>query len=259
MKNFKMISYYKVIDVGFLGNEYCKVRIDMYIIVGKPMTKITEYSAINVIPEAHVDAEKWNKIPSDEEVVNTILALQRCGIKVIHAKNRQNALDILKTIIPQDAEVMDGASVTLFEIGYREFLDSGESGWKSLRAAIHAENDYTKRRELRRKSMTAQYFISGVNAITQTGELVACDTGGSRVGAWHFAARRLILVCGINKIVPTLDDALSRVRDYAYPLENVRATKKYGESSQLGKWVILAHEEEGGRVTLVLVDESLGY
>ena len=231
----------------------------MYIIVGKPMTKITEYSAINVIPEAHVDAEKWNKIPSDEEVVNTILALQRCGIKVIHAKNRQNALDILKTIIPQDAEVMDGASVTLFEIGYREFLDSGESGWKSLRAAIHAENDYTKRRELRRKSMTAQYFISGVNAITQTGELVACDTGGSRVGAWHFAARRLILVCGINKIVPTLDDALSRVRDYAYPLENVRATKKYGESSQLGKWVILAHEEEGGRVTLVLVDESLGY
>jgi YkgG family uncharacterized protein len=243
----------------FLGNAYCKVRIDVYIMVGKPMTKITEYSAINVIPEAHVDTEKWNKIPSDEEVVNTILALQRRGIKVIHAKNRQNALDILKTIIPQNAEVMDGASVTLIEIGYREFLDSGRSGWISLRAAVHAEDDYTKRQELRRKSMTAQYFISGVNAIAQTGELVACDTGGSRVGAWHFAARRLILVCGINKIVPTLDDALSRVREYAYPLENIRATKKYGESSQLGKWVILAHEEEEGRVTMVLVDESLGY
>ena len=223
------------------------------------MTKITEFSAINVIPEAHVDAEKWNKIPSDKEVANAIVALQQRGIKVLRVKNRQNALDVLKTIIPQDAEVMDGASVTLVEIGYREFLDSGQSGWKNLRAAVHAENDYTKRRELRRKSMTAQYFISGVNAIAQTGELVACDTGGSRVGAWHFSARRLILVCGINKIVPTLDDALSRVREYAYPLENIRATKKYGESSQLGKWVILAHEAEEGRVTLVLVDEPLGY
>jgi len=234
-------------------------RINVYIMVGEPMSKITQYSAINIVPEAHVDAEKWNKIPSDEDVVNTILALQRRGIKVIHVKNGQNALDILKTIIPQNAEVMDGASVTLFEIGYRKFLDSGRSGWKSLRAAVHAENDYTKRRELRRKSMIAQYFISGVNAIAQTGELVACDTGGSRVGAWHFAARSLILVCGINKIVSTLDDALSRVREYAYPLENIRATKKYGESSQLGKWVILAHEEEEGRVTVVLVDESLGY
>lgn len=223
------------------------------------MKKITQHSAINVVPDAHVDAEKWNKIPSDEKVANTILAMQQRGIKVMHVKNSQNALDILKTIIPQGAEVMDGASVTLFEIGYRDFLDSGKSGWKSIRAAVQSENDNKKRRELRRKSMTTQYFISGVNAIAQTGELVACDTGGSRVGAWHFAAGRLILVCGINKIVPTLDDALRRVREYAYPLENIRAIKKYGESSQLGKWVILAYEEEEGRVTLILVDESLGY
>ena len=241
------------------GKCISRSGINVYIIIGESMSKITEYSATNVVPEAHVDAEKWNRIPSDKEVANTILALQQRGIKVIHVKNGQNALDILKTIIPQNAEVMDGASVTLVEIGYREFLDSGQSGWKSLRATVHAESDYTKRRELRRKSMTAQYFISGVNAIAQTGELVACDTGGSRVGAWHFAARRLILVCGVNKIVPTLDDALSRVREYAYPLENIRATKKYGEPSKLGKWVILAQESEEDRVTVVLIDESLGY
>ena len=52
-------------------------RINVYIMVGEPMSKITQYSAINIVPEAHVDAEKWNKIPSDEDVVNTILALQR--------------------------------------------------------------------------------------------------------------------------------------------------------------------------------------
>jgi L-lactate utilization protein LutB len=223
------------------------------------MSKITQYSAINIILEADVDAEKWSRLPSDEEVINTITAIQRRGITVIHAKNGQDALDILKTLIPQGAEVMDGASVTLFEIGYREFVDNGQSGWKSLRAAVHAESDDAKRHELRRKSMTAQYFVSGINAITQSGELVACDTGGSRVGAWHFAAGHLILVCGINKIVPTLDDAMRRVREYTYPLENIRASRKYGESSQLGKWVILAYEKKEGRVTLVLIDELLGY
>jgi L-lactate utilization protein LutB len=223
------------------------------------MSEITQYSAINIIPDAHVDAKKWSKLPSAEEVINTTSALQQRGITVIRAKSGQNALDTLKTIIPQGAEVMDGASVTLFEIGYRKFLDSGQSGWKSLREAVHAESDSAKRHELRRKSMTAQYFISGVNAIAQSGEIVACDTAGSRVGAWHFAAGHLILVCGINKIVPTLDDAMRRVREYVCPLENIRASRKYGEPSQLGKWVILAYEEKDGRVTLVLIDESLGF
>lgn len=223
------------------------------------MSKITQYSAINIIPETGVDAEKWTQLPSAKEVIETINALQQRGVTVMRAKNGQNALDILKTIIPQGAEVMDGASVTLVEIGYREFLDSGQSGWKSLREAVHAESDEAKRHELRRKSMTAQYFISGVNAIAQSGEIVACDTGGSRVGAWHFAAGHLILVCGINKIVPTLDDAMRRVREYVYPLERIRAIRKYREQSHLGKWVILAYEEREGRVTLVLIDESLGF
>ena len=66
-----------------------------------------------------------------------------------------------------------------------------------------------KRAELRRKSVTAEYFISGANAIAQSGEIVACDASGSRVGAWPFAAGHLILVVGINKIVPTLEDALT--------------------------------------------------
>ena len=223
------------------------------------MSKVTQYSAINIVQEAHLEAERWNELPSDEKVANVVAALQRRGIRVEQAADGQKALDILKTLIPSGAEVMDGASVTLFEIGYREFVDSGQSGWQSLRAAVHAENDAAKRHELRRKSMTAQYFVSGVNAITESGELVACDTGGSRVGAWHFAAGHLILVCGINKIVRTLDDALRRVREYAYPLENIRANKKYGETSRLGKWVILAHEEMESRVTVILINERLGY
>jgi L-lactate utilization protein LutB len=154
---------------------------------------------------------------------------------------------------------MHGSSTTLIEIGYEDLLGSGKAGWVSLHDRITAENDDGRRADLRRRAVAADFFLSGVNAIARTGELVACDQSGSRVGAWPFAAGRLILVSGTNKIVPTLDDALRRVREYAFPLENARAMKAYGTPSRIGKCVILAFEKAEGRVTLVLVDESLGY
>ncbi len=107
--------------------------------------------------------------------------------------------------------------------------------------------------------MAADYFLSGVQAIAESGEVVGCDKTGSRMGAWPHAAAHLILVSGVNKIVPTLDDALRRCREYALPLEDQRARRVYGTSSAIGKYVILAEEVIEGRITLVLVRERLGY
>jgi len=223
------------------------------------MAGLTQYSAANLLPEVQVDTARWNRIPSDEVVAETAAAVGKRGIRVIRAKDRQEALATLVRLIPSDAEVMNGSSTTLIEIGYEALLKSGKTGWTDLHDRITVENDERKRADLRRKSVTAEYFISGANAISRTGEIVACDMSGSRVGAWPFAAGHLILVCGINKIVPTLEEALRRIREYAYPLEDARARKAYGIQSQIGKCVILAHEKVEGRVTLILISESLGY
>jgi L-lactate utilization protein LutB len=223
------------------------------------MVNLTQYSAANLFAEAHVDPEKWNQLPPDNEVAQTVEGIARRGIAVVRARNGKIALEILKDLIPPEAEVMHGSSTTLIEIGYEAYVNSDESRWKDLHRAIIAENDEEKRRALRKKSVTADYFISGVNAIARSGEIVACDRSGSRVGAWPYAAAHLILVSGTNKLAPTLDDALRRVWEYAYPLENVRAKRAYGVPSQIGKCVILANEEIEGRVTLILIDESLGY
>jgi hypothetical protein len=223
------------------------------------MAGLTQYSAANLIGEARVDAARWNRSPPEEEVAETAAAIGKRGIRVVRTGDRRGALDALRRIIPRGAEVMNGSSTTLIEIGYEELLASGETGWTALHDRITAENDDRKRAELRRRSVTAEYFISGVNAIARTGEVVACDASGSRVGAWPFAAGHLILVSGTNKIVPTLDDALRRVWEYTYPLENARAKRAYGTPSQIGKCVILASEKAEGRVTLILVGESLGY
>ena len=226
---------------------------------GRGMSRVTEFSAVNLIASAGIDPEKWNKIPSYEIVAETVKAVRERGIRVVQAVNGDQALDILKKIIPAGADVMNGSSTTLIEIGYPEYVQSGRSGWKDLHDVVTAENDDKKRADLRRKSVTAEYFVSGANGIAQTGEIVACDKTGSRVGAWPFAAGNLILVAGINKIVPTLDMALRRVREYSFPLENARAQRAYGTPSRIGKCVILEYEQNEGRITLVLVNEQLGY
>ena len=223
------------------------------------MTRITQYSAVNLYPEVVVDADTWNRFPTPDSVEETIKAAEKRGITVIPAADGDEALAVVKRIIPPNAEVMAGSSTTLIEIGFEEYVAGGKTGWKLLHALINGENDAAKRAELRRKSVTADYFISGANAIARTGEIVGCDASGSRVGAWPFAAGHLILVVGINKIVPTLEDALNRVRLYTFPLENARAKKAYGTPSIIGKCVIVSHEKIEGRITLVLVKESLGY
>lgn len=226
---------------------------------GEQMGKLTQYSASNLVAEAQVDAEKWNQQPSANEVAQTVEKIKRLGMAVIRAQNGNIALETLKDLIPPGAEVMSSSSTTLIEIGFEGDVNSDKLRWRDLLRVIVAENDEKKRHELRRKSVAADYFVSGVNAIAQSGQIVACDKSGSRVGAWPFAAGHLILVSGTNKIVLTLGDALRRVREYTYPIENVRAKRAYGMSSQIGKCVILANEEIEGRVTLILVDESLGY
>ena len=223
------------------------------------MGKLTQYSASNLVTEAQVDPDKWNRVPSSDDLAQTVERIQERGIAVIRAPTAEGALKALRDLIPAGADVMSGSSTTLLEIGYGDFIASELSPWNDLHRALIAENDETKRHELRRASATADYFVSGVNAIAQSGEIVGCDKSGSRIGAWPFAAGHLILVSGTNKIVPTLSAAFQRVREYAYPLENVRAKRVYGVPSKIGKCVILSNEDAEGRVTLILVDESLGY
>jgi hypothetical protein len=220
--------------------------------------KQSKYSFVNLLEDVQVDPKKWSVAPSEQDITATVIALEKANIRVIRVNDSFQALEKIKEIIPPGAEVMNGSSTTLIEIGYEDLIN-GQHSWKNLRQIITEENDDLLRNDLRRRSVSAEYFLSGANAIARTGYIVACDASGSRVGAWPFAAKNLILVSGVNKIVPTLQDALQRIWDYVYPLENARAKKVYGINSQIGKCVILAKEGKTGRITLILIDDILGY
>lgn len=227
--------------------------------ITQQMAKATEYSATNLTADAGVDAERWSRKPDETTLKKTVEAMEARNFKVFLVDTAEDGLRTLVDLLPEGAEVMNGYSTTLVEMGFDRVLKENPKGWRDYHAVITGENDTEKRHALRRKSVAADYFLSGVQAIAESGEIVGCDKTGSRMGAWPHAAAHLILVSGTNKIVPTVDDALRRCRDYCLPLENQRAQRTYGVGSYIGKHVILDHEDVDERVTLVLIRELLGY
>jgi len=200
-----------------------------------------------------------DELPDEETIEETADNLRANGFEVVVVDSADEALETIQSRIPAGVSVMNGHSTTLEEVGFAEYLSEGDHEWESLADEIWGIDDDEQRQAARRESQTADYFLGGINAIARTGELVAADRSGSRIGAYPFAAGNVLIVSGVNKIVPTLDDALDRLESVAYPLENERAKEAYGVESEIAKQLIFRQELEEDRTTVVLVREQLGY
>lgn len=69
--------------------------------------------------------------------------------------------------------------------------------------------------------MTADFLITGTNAVTMDGELVNIDSSGNRAAGIIFGPKKVIVVAGVNKIVKNLHDALERLKEIA-PMNALR-------------------------------------
>jgi len=125
--------------------------------------------------------------------------------------------------------------------------------------------------ELRRQSLMVDLFFTGTNAITEDGILVNLDMYGNRVAALTFGPKYVVVLSGKNKIVPELDDAMYRIRNYAAPINAMRLKKKTPcvETTRCQEcnspdricntWTITQKSFPKGRVKVVLINEDLGF
>jgi L-lactate utilization protein LutB len=213
---------------------------------------------VDYVDETEID-DSLDDLPDEDTLDETVANLEANGFDVVVVDTAAAALETLISHIPAGASVMNGHSTTLEEVGFVEYLTGDDHDWESLPAKIQAIDDDAARQAARRESQTADYFVGGINAIAQTGELVAADRSGSRIGAYPFAASNVVIVSGLNKIVADLGAALDRLESVAYPLENERAQDAYGVESAIAKQLIFRQELEEGRTTVVLIREQLGY
>lgn len=78
----------------------------------------------------------------------------------------------------------------------------------------------------RREAMTTDVYLTSVNALAETGELVNIDGAGNRVAATLFGHEKVYFVIGRNKLVPTYDEAVWRARNVAAPQRARQLGKK---------------------------------
>ena len=186
--------------------------------------------------------------------------LEKRGIKVEFINTKEGVLKRLKELIPKNSEVMIGGSTTLEQIGFVNLLKSKNHPWVNLKDKILAEKDKNKQNELRRLSVTSQYFIGSVHAVSQTGEVLVASASGSQIPSYAFSSDNVIWVVGTHKITKNLKDAFDRVRNYALPLEDKRMKSIGYSGSTIGKLLIFEREIMPNRkITLIFVNEKLGF
>jgi L-lactate utilization protein LutB len=124
--------------------------------------------------------------------------------------------------------------------------------------------------ERRRKALLVDLFITGTNAVTEAGELVNLDMIGNRAAAIVFGPKNVIVLIGRNKVVPDLDEAVFRVKNYSAPVNAMRLDKKtpctetaYCEDCKspdriCNAWSIVEKSFPKGRIKVVLINASLG-
>lgn len=125
--------------------------------------------------------------------------------------------------------------------------------------------------KVRRRGLTADVMIASSNAITLDGKLVNLDGMGNRVASMAFGPEKVILVVGMNKVMPDLDTAMARVKHYAAPVNATRLGLKNPcvetglcadcKSPQriCNVWSIIEGHMIKGRIHVKLVGENFGY
>jgi hypothetical protein len=198
-------------------------------------------------------------VPADDaRVSRTAAALEANGITVLRAADAADAKRIVLGLIPQGSQVHLGASRSLEQSGIAEEIE--KSGrYDAIRPRVRSMDRKTQAAEIRRLMAAPDVMLGSVHAVTETGSLIAASAGGSQLGPYVAGAGRVILVVGTQKIVADLDEGLRRIGEYAFPLEEARAQATYGRHTGVNKVLIINRELVPGRITVVLVDEALGF
>lgn len=203
----------------------------------------------------------YETLASSDTIQKTIAALAQRGVEAVVVNSGAEALEKIKSIIPQGASVMNGSSRTLEEIGFVDYLKSGSHGWKNLHEEILAEKDPARQAELRKQAVLSDYYLGSVHAIAETGEIVIASNSGSQLPHIVFTSPNIIFVSGAQKITPNLDAALARVREHVLPLEDKRMKDAGMGGSAISKLLIFEKEQAfmNRKVSMIFINEKLGF
>ncbi len=204
-------------------------------------------------------ADPTFSIPADRaRLERTADALIARGMDARIVRTGQDARTVVDQLIPDGALVYNSTSQTMETIGVAADIRAA-TRYRSTRTVTETLDPATQLEEFRRHVSTMDVVVGSVHAVSEDGHVVVASASGSQIASYAFGASRVIWVVGAQKVVVDLDMAFERVERHSYPLEDARAREAYGSPSVIGKQLVVSHEIMPGRITVLLVEEAIGF
>ena len=175
--------------------------------------------------------------------------------------------DILPAVNP--ASMSWGGSRTFVESGlYRQLRNMDTI---SVIDTYDTKISDSEKMERRRQALLVDLFFTSTNAVTESGHLVNLDMIGNRIAALTFGPKFVVVLIGRNKIVPDLESAWDRIKNYAAPVNTMRLEKKTpcqatsfcqdcnSPERICNTWTITEKAFPPKRVKIVLINDDLGF
>ncbi|MBM4332272.1 MAG: lactate utilization protein [Deltaproteobacteria bacterium] len=196
-----------------------------------------------------------------------IKALKKNNFDARFFPKASEAVEEVWKMIPEGSTVGYGGSLTLNQIGFLE---------EAQKRPIQFLNPFAKGlspeegEKIRRQIFSADFFLSSSNAVTEDGKLYNIDATGNRVGAMIYGPKKVILICGANKIVKDIAEAQKKVKEWTAPMNVKRLGYKNpcgqtGECSDCASadricnaYVILAKKPRRTDISVFIIGEFLG-
>ena len=207
------------------------------------------------------------EIRYDKLGAKTVKALKSRFFEAWYVDNEGEALENVFELIPKDHVVSWGGSLTVAGLGVQKSLK--ERGYKVIDRDTAANPE--ERLEMMRKALLCDTYISGVNAISEDGQLVNIDGYGNRVAATIFGPKQVIILAGMNKVAKTLNDAMTRAQTIAAPANTQRFPDLKTPCAETGSCadckspdsiclfiVTIRASKPAGRIKVILIGKDFG-
>jgi len=197
----------------------------------------------------------------------TIKALKKNNFEAKYFSKASEALAELWKMIPEGATVGVGGSLTLNQVDLANEIQKRPVKFLNPFAKGLSMEEGDK---IRREIFSADVFIASSNAITEDGKLFNIDATGNRVGPMIYGPKKVILLCGVNKIVKDLPEAQKKVQEWTAPMNVKRLGLKppCGQTGQCSDcsspericnaYVVLAKKPRRTDYMIFLIGEDLG-
>ena len=204
----------------------------------------------------------------NEVLANRVVKnLESRNMEAYFVKTKEEALKKALELIPEGSSISWGGTASAKEIG---LLDAVHEGNYEVYDREEAQTPELKN-EIAHKALDCDFFIGSTNALAENGVMINIDGNANRVAAFAFGPKNVLLIVGMNKVVKSEEDAMSRARNEAAPIN----AQRFGLDTPYSKngmcydckspdciccqILITRYSRVAKRIKVILVDENLGF